>query len=94
MKRPDPEVFARTVLSELSRFRAEVLVTRLRLYQHMTWMRWPESFEKMGDDDKAKIAEFYQKSLSQSLVQCGLVPDPKPPHKPPSGASPEDDLYG
>jgi len=77
MNNPDPEVFARTVLSELSRLRAEVFTIRMRLYQQMMWMRYPQTLEKMESEDKSLIETFQKESLNRSLSECGLTPDPK-----------------
>ena len=77
--KPNPEVFARTVLTELARLRGEVFATRLRLYQMMMWMRYPQSLEQMETEDKTHIANFQKQSLSRSLIESGLSPDPKPP---------------
>jgi hypothetical protein len=83
VKKPNPEVFAKTVLSELARLRAEVFATRLRLYQHMMWMRYPQSFEQMESEDKTHVETFQKESLSRTLNECGLSPDPRPPRTPP-----------
>lgn len=75
--KPNPEAFARTVLTELARLRAEVFATRLRLYQQMMWVRYPKSLEEMEAEDKAHIEEFQKKSLERSLLDCGLSPSAK-----------------
>lgn len=82
---PNPEVFARTVLAELARLHGEVIATRLRLYQIMMWMRYPQSFEQMDAEDELHIQEFQKKFLEVSLNQCGLSSDATPPST--------DDLY-
>jgi len=79
MSKPNPEVFARTVLAELARVRGEVFATRLRVYQLMMWMRYPQSLEEMESEDKGHIETFEKASLSRSLNECGLSHDPKPP---------------
>ena len=76
---PNPEVFARTVLSELARLRGEVFATRLRLHQLMLWMRYPQSIDQMQAEDKAHIEDFQKASLSKSLTECGLSLDAMPP---------------
>lgn len=79
MSNPNPEVFARTVLTELARLRAETFATRLRLNQLMLWMHYPQSIDQMQDEDQSHIDYFQMASLSKSLTECGLSPDPTPP---------------
>jgi len=86
MSKPNPEIFARTILSELAILRAEVFATRLRLYQQMMWMRYPQSLEQMAAEDRTHVDAFQKESLGKSLSECGLSPDSKPPDT--------DDLYG
>jgi hypothetical protein len=45
----------------------------------MMWMRYPQSLEQMESEDKGHIEAFQKESLSKSLTECGLSPDPKPP---------------
>jgi hypothetical protein len=77
--KPNPEVFARTVLSELARLRGEIYATRLRLYQQMMWMRFPKSLDDMAAEDEVHIDKFQKMSLNKSLTECGLSHDSKPP---------------
>jgi hypothetical protein len=75
---PNPKVFARAVLSDLARLRAEVFSLRLRLYQHISSTAdRGQTFREMSDEDDKHIQEFYRESLSRSLKACGLSPDPK-----------------
>jgi len=75
-KNPNPEVFAKTVLSELARLRGEVFATRLRLYHSLVHSGFPKSFAELSDEDDKNIDKFYQISLKKSLKECGLSPDP------------------
>lgn len=84
--KPNPEVFARTVLSELARLRGEVFALRLRLYEHMAaGTDYETKFQEMMNEDEAHIKEMHDKSISDALQACGLSPDPTPPDA--------DDLY-
>ena len=77
---PDPKVFAKTVLSELSRLRAETMVLKLRLYQHMTATPgWEQTLDEMDTEDKPRIEQYRRELLNQGLTACGLTPDPMPP---------------
>lgn len=79
-KNPDPKVFAKTVLSELSRLRAETIVLKLRLYQHMTATPgWGQTLAEMDNEDKPRIEQYRRELLNQNLIACGLTPDPTPP---------------
>jgi hypothetical protein len=74
---PNPEVFARIVLSELARLRGEVFALRLRLYQQLqSNADWEQSMTEMEAEDTKRIREFAHQSLKQSLSACGLSPDP------------------
>jgi len=74
---PNPEVFARIVLSELARLRGEVFALRVRLYQQLrSNADWEQSVTAMEAEDTKHIQEFAQQSLKQSLSACGLSPDP------------------
>jgi hypothetical protein len=79
--KPKPEIFAKTVLTELARLRGEVFATRLRLYQLMKWLDYPQSVEDVELEDKRHIEEFVREALRKSLTECGLTPDPMPPDK-------------
>jgi hypothetical protein len=77
---PNPEVFAKTVLAELSRLRAETIALRLRLYQHMTATPgWEMTLEQMDRQDKAQVEKYTAELLRQSLKECGLTPGSTPP---------------
>jgi hypothetical protein len=81
-KHPDPEVFARIVLSKLARLQAEVSALRLRLYENMSSVPgWEMTFDEMKKEDEKNIQAFYRSTLDQSLNQCGLSPDPRPPDR-------------
>jgi hypothetical protein len=82
--KPNPEVFARTLLSELARLRAEVICLRLGLYDHMS--KNPTSTQtlrQMNDVDQPEIDKFWREYLEENLRECGLVPGQSPPEAPP-----------
>ena len=69
-KNPNPEVFAKTVLSELARLRGEVFATRLRLYHSLVHSGFPKSFAELSDEDDKNIDEPYEKFDPPGLIRA------------------------
>ncbi len=80
---PNPEAFAKTVLTELARIDADTCATRQRLYQLMQWMRYPQTIQQMESEDETHIENAQKKLLDVCLTRCGLNSGPTPPDNPP-----------
>lgn len=79
MMKPNPEAFAKTVLTELAHLRGESLATRTRLYQLMQWLGFPQPIQQMQEQDDKHIDDFQQEFLKSLLPICGLSHDSTPP---------------
>jgi hypothetical protein len=79
-KHPNPEAFAKIVLTELAIVRGEAFATRLRLYQLMVRQNPSLSLEKMEAEDQVYIQAFVKRFLEMAIGKCSLSPAPKPLH--------------